>query len=126
TKARHILLKPSAIHSDEQCRQLAVELRQRVLAGGDFVAIAKQYSEDIGSAMVGGDLGCVSTGQLVGAFQSAMDNTSEGAISEPFQSRYGWHIVYVEDRRRQDVTDDMLRIMARGNLHDKKYQEELD
>ena len=126
TKARHILLKPSAIRSDEQCRQLAVELRQRVLAGGDFGAFAKQYSEDIGSAMEGGDLGWVSPGQLVGAFQSAMDNTSKGAISEPFQSRYGWHIVKVEDRRSQDVTDDMRRNMARGILHDKKYQEELD
>lgn len=126
TRARHILLKPSAIRSEEQCRQLAAELRQRALAGADFAALAKQYSEDIGSAMEGGELGWTNPGQLVGAFQRAMDNTPKGSISEPFQSRYGWHIVLVEDRRAQDVTEEMRRNMARNILHDKKYQDELD
>jgi peptidyl-prolyl cis-trans isomerase SurA len=126
TKARHILLKPSAIRTDEQCRQLAASLRQRILAGEDFGALAKQFSEDIGSAMEGGELGWTNPGQLVAAFQRAMDNTSKGGISEPFQSRYGWHIVQVEDRRSQDVTDEMRRNMARNYLHEKKYQDELD
>jgi len=126
TKARHILLKPSAIRSDEQCQQLAAQLRQRALSGTDFSELARQYSEDIGSAMEGGELGWTSPGQLVAAFQRAMDNTAPGQISEPFKSRYGWHIVMVEQRRQQDVSDDMRRNMARNYLHDKKYQEELD
>ncbi len=126
TKARHVLLKPSAIRSNEQCKQLASELRQRALGGGDFAAIARQYSEDIGSAMEGGELGWTSPGQLVAAFQRAMDSTKIGDISEPFQSRYGWHIVLVEERRKQDVTDDIRRNIARNHLHEKKYQEELD
>lgn len=126
TKARHILLKPSAIRNDEQCQQLAAELRQRVLKGGDFAALARQYSEDIGSAMEGGELGWTNPGQLVTAFQHAMDTTKIGAISEPFKSRYGWHIVLIEDRRKQDVTEEIRHNIARGYLHDKKYQEELD
>lgn len=126
TKARHILLKPSAIRSEEQCKQLAAELRQRALSGGDFAALARQYSEDIGSAMEGGELGWTSPGQLVAAFQRAMDTTKIGEISEPFQSRYGWHIVLVEERRKQDVTDEIRHNIARNYLHDKKYQEELD
>lgn len=126
TKARHILLKPSAIRSDEQCGQLAAELRQRVLNGADFAALAHQYSEDIGSAMEGGELGWTNPGQLVTAFQRAMDATKIGAISEPFKSRYGWHIVLVEDRRKQDVTEEIRRNIARNYLHEKKYQEELD
>lgn len=126
TKARHILLKPSAIRSEEQCKQLAGELRQRVLNGANFADLAHQYSEDIGSAMEGGELGWTNPGQLVAAFQRAMDNTEKGAISEPFRSRYGWHIVMVEDRRHQDVTDEIRRNMARNYLHDRKYQEELD
>lgn len=126
TKARHILLKPSAIRSDEECRQLAAELRQRVLNNGDFAALARQYSEDIGSAMEGGDLGWTSPGQLVAAFQNAMDATKIGSISEPFRSRYGWHIVRVEDRRKQDVTEEIRRNVARNYLHEKKYEEELD
>ncbi len=126
TKVRHILLKPSAIRSDEQCKQLAAELRQRVLNGADFAALARQYSEDIGSAMEGGELGWTNPGQLVAAFQRAMDATKIGEISEPFQSRYGWHILLVEDRRKQDVTDEIRHNIARNYLHEKKYQEELD
>jgi peptidyl-prolyl cis-trans isomerase SurA len=126
TKARHILLKPSAIRSDDQCKQLAAQLRQRALNGEDFAALARQYSEDIGSAMEGGELGWTSPGQLVAAFQSAMDGTKVGQISEPFHSRYGWHIVLVEERRKQDVTEEVRRNIARNYLHEKKYQEELD
>jgi len=126
TRARHILLKPSAIRSVEQTKQLASELRQRALHGTDFGELARQYSEDIGSAMEGGELGWTSPGQLVGAFQKAMDSTAKGAISEPFESRYGWHIVQVEERRQQDVTDEIRRNMARNYLHQRKYEEELD
>lgn len=126
TKARHILLKPSAIRTDEQCKALAADLRQRVIAGADFGQLARQYSEDIGSAMEGGELGWTSPGQLVDAFQKAMDNTAPGSISEPFKSRYGWHIVMVEQRRQQDVTDEQKQNMARNYLHEKKYQDELD
>jgi len=126
TRARHILLKPSAIRNEEQTRQLAVDLRQRVLNGADFGDLARQHSEDIGSAMEGGELGWTSPGQLVGTFQDAMDHTAKGAISEPFQSRYGWHIVQVEERRQQDVTEELRRNMARNYLHQRKYEEELD
>jgi peptidyl-prolyl cis-trans isomerase SurA len=126
TKARHILLKPSAIRSEDQCKQLAAELRQRVLSGADFAALARQYSEDIGSAMEGGELGWTNPGQLVAAFQRAMDTTNIGAMSEPFQTRYGWHVVLVEDRRKQDVTEEVRHNIARNYLHEKKYQEELD
>jgi peptidyl-prolyl cis-trans isomerase SurA len=126
TKARHILLKPSAIRSDEQCKQLSNELRQRVIAGADFSQLARQYSEDIGSAMEGGELGWTNPGQLVDAFQKAMDHTTPGSISEPFRSRYGWHIVLVEERRQQDVTAELRQNMARNYLHERKYQDELD
>lgn len=126
TKARHILLKPSAIRTEAQCQQLAASLRQRALAGESFATLAKEFSEDIGSAMEGGELGWTTPGQLVGAFQQAMDTTAKGAISAPFKSRYGWHIVMVEERRNQDVTDDMRRNMARNFLHEKKFQDELD
>ncbi|MET0377647.1 MAG: peptidylprolyl isomerase [Spongiibacteraceae bacterium] len=126
TKARHILLKASAIRTEEQTEQLANELRNRIQAGAAFTELARQYSEDIGSAMEGGELGWTSPGQLVDAFQTAMDSTPKGAIGAPFRSRYGWHVLQVEDRRQQDVTDEMRRTMARNYLHQRKFQEELD
>ena len=125
TRARHILLKPSAIRDDEQTEQLASQLRARALKGEDFRALAKQYSEDIGSAMEGGELGWVNPGQMVAEFQEAMDKTEVSAYSEPFKSQYGWHILQVEERRDQDMTDTMRRKMAENYLFQRKYQDEL-
>lgn len=126
TRARHILLKPSAIRSEEETKKLAAKLRERAQQGESFHELAKSFSEDIGSAQEGGDLGWTTPGQLVPEFQEAMEDTKIGNISEPFKSRYGWHIVKVEDRRMQDVTLDLRRNMARNILHERKFEEELD
>lgn len=126
TRARHILLKSSAIRDEEATRKLAAELRKRAQSGESFHELAKTFSEDIGSAQEGGDLGWSNPGQLVPEFQEAMEATPIGKISEPFKSRYGWHIVKVEDRRMQDVTMDLRRNMARNILHERKFGEELD
>lgn len=126
TRARHILLKPSAIRSEQDTEKLAASLRKRTQNGESFYDLAKTYSEDIGSAQEGGDLGWTNPGQLVPEFQEAMEATSIGKVSAPFKSRYGWHIVKVEDRRQQDVTMDLRRNMARNILHERKFDEELD
>lgn len=125
TRASHILLKPSAIRDDASTRELAVDLRRRAQQGEDFAELARRFSEDIGSAMEGGDLGWTTPGQLVEAFETTMAQTDEGQISAPFETRYGWHIVKVIDRREQDMTDAMRRNMARNYLHQRKFQDEL-
>lgn len=126
TRARHILLKPSAIRNEEQTQKFAASLRKRALAGESFHELAKTHSEDIGSAQEGGDLGWTNPGQMVPEFEKVMENTDVGDVSEPFKSRYGWHIVKVEDKRMQDVTMDLRRNMARSILHERKFDEELD
>ena len=125
THARHILLKPSAIRDDEATHKLIESLRQRILKGEDFGELARKYSEDIGSAQEGGDLGWTSPGQLVEAFQKAMDNTPINAISQPFHSPYGWHIVQVLERRQKDVTEQVRRNIAHNYLYKRKYDDEL-
>lgn len=125
TKARHILLKPSAIRDDAATEAEINKLRQKVLAGADFAELARQHSEDIGSALEGGDLGWTSPGQLVGAFQQAMENTKIGDTSPAFRSEFGWHILQVMARRDKDVTNDIRRNIARNYLHQRKYEEEL-
>lgn len=122
---RHILVKPSAIRSGEQTQELATQLRERALAGEDFSELAREYSEDIGSAQEGGDLDWVSPGQMVPEFERVMDVTEPGAISMPFTSQFGWHVLQVVDRRKEDVTDTVLRNMAANHLHQRKYQDEL-
>lgn len=126
TRARHILLKPSAIRSEAQTLELAKTLRQRVLNGESFHDLAKEFSEDIGSAQEGGDLGWTSPGQMVPAFEQAMKDTDTGEISPPVKSQYGWHIIKVEDRRMQDVTDQLRERIARNAIHERKFQDELD
>ncbi|WP_235035723.1 peptidylprolyl isomerase [Zhongshania aliphaticivorans] len=126
TRASHILLKPSAIRDEAQTLALAKELRQRALNGEDFGDLAKEFSEDIGSAQEGGDLGWTSPGQLVAEFQQAMDETAPGEIHPPAKSQYGWHVIKVIDRRSKDVTDDMRKQIARNALHERKYADELD
>lgn len=126
TKVRHILLKPSAIRDEAATRQLAADLRARVQNGESFADLAKKFSEDIGSAQEGGSLGWTSPGQLVPQFEQAMDNTPVGKISEPVESPYGWHIIMVEDRRREDMTDKLREQLARRALHDRKFDQELE
>ena len=126
TKARHILIKSSEIMTDEQARELAAELRARALAGEDFAELAKEYSQDIGSAQEGGELGWTTPGQMVPGFEAAMANTAPGQISAPVQTPFGWHIVEVEDRREQDMADQTTRAKATDYVHQRKYEEELD
>ncbi|MCR8922314.1 peptidylprolyl isomerase [Dasania sp. GY-MA-18] len=125
TQARHILLKPSAIRDDKATEAEIKALRQRILNGEDFAELAREYSEDIGSASEGGDLSWTSPGQLVPEFQQAMDSTDINGVSPAFRSQYGWHILQVLDRRDKDVTEDMRRRIAGNHLHDRKFKDEL-
>jgi len=126
TKARHILIKPSEIMTDAQAREFITKLRNRILAGEDFAALAKEYSEDIGSAQEGGELGWTVPGQMVPEFEAAMKETAVDAISEPVRTQFGWHIIQVEGRREEDMTDLATRNRAMDRVHNRKYQEELD
>ena len=126
TKARHILVKPSEIMTDEQARELATKLRARVLGGEDFADLAREYSEDIGSAQEGGELGWTTPGQMVPEFEAAMKDTPIDGISEPVRTQFGWHILKVEGRREEDMSDAATRARAMDFVHNRKYQEELD
>ncbi|MAT93520.1 MAG: molecular chaperone SurA [Halioglobus sp.] len=126
THVRHILVKPSEIMTDEQARELAAELGRRARGGEDFGDLAREYSEDIGSAAEGGDLGWTTPGQMVPEFEQAMAATAVGEISPPVRSQYGWHVLEVLERRDEDMTDEAMRAKAMNYLHERKYQEELD
>jgi len=126
TEVRHILITPTEILTDEQARDLAGELRQRAVDGEDFAELAKEYSDDIGSAQEGGSLGWAQSGQMVPEFENTMDSTDIGEISEPVRSQFGWHILEVTGRRDQDMTELAQRNRIREHLHGRKYQEELD
>jgi len=126
TEVRHILVKPTEVLDEDQARDLAVSLKDRINAGEAFGDLAKEYSDDIGSAQEGGELGWTNPGQMVPEFESAMAAAELNEITEPVRSQFGWHILEVTGRREQDIADDIRRRQVMGYLHDQKYEEELD
>ncbi len=124
-KVRHILLSPNEIRSPAQTRREIESIYQKLLQGEPFDELAKQYSDDPGSGSLGGDLGWAQAGQMVPEFEDVMFNTEPGKISAPFESRFGWHILKVEDRRQQDMGEEMKVNQARATIRQRKFNEEL-
>ena len=126
TEVRHILIKPTEVLDDQAAKALTRSLRQRILDGEAFEALAKEFSDDIGSAQEGGELGWTSPGQMVPEFEAAMGETPVGEMSEAIRSEFGWHVLEVTGRREQNIAEDMRRRQVMNYLHDQKYEEELE
>jgi peptidyl-prolyl cis-trans isomerase SurA len=126
TKVQHILLKTSDLFSDEDAQQKLQSLRQRMEDGDDFSTLAKAHSDDKASALKGGELGWVSPGILVPAFEEAMTNLLPGEISQPVQTQFGWHLIQVLDRADKDNTKKYREEQARQQLRKKKIEEETE
>ena len=123
---RHILIMPSEIRTNEQAEAVIDGLYAQLLDGADFAELAIENSEDPGSALNGGDLGWTSGDEFVPAFQAALAATPTGEMSPPFESQYGWHILEVQDRREQDMSQEARRNMAVQILHGRRFEEELE
>ena len=124
TNVSHILIRPSEILTVAQAKDQADDVYQLLQNGGDFAELAKEYSEDPGSALNGGTLGWSTPDQFVPEFAEVMASTEIGQISEPFQSEFGWHILIVQDRREQDMSDEARRNMAMDLLFRRRFEEE--
>lgn len=122
TRARHILMRPSVVMDETKIRTILADVRRQLVAGADFADLAKQYSEDP-TADQGGELGWLPRGATVPEFQQVMDALEPGQVSEPFRSRFGWHLVQVLERRQRDATDEALREQARQMVFQRKLEE---
>jgi peptidyl-prolyl cis-trans isomerase SurA len=123
---RHILMKPNELDDDETVRQKLSKLRDRILKGEDFAGIASTSSADPGSAPDGGDLGWSGPGTFVPEFDKAIADLKANEISEPFKTRYGWHIVQMLGTRTYDSTDDVRRQRAFAAIRESKADEETE
>jgi peptidyl-prolyl cis-trans isomerase C len=92
-RARHIL-----VDSEDKAKEVVAKLK----AGGDFAALAKEYSKDPGAAE-GGDLGYFGKDQMVAEFADAAFKMKKGDISDPVKTQFGWHVIKLEDRRQKPV-----------------------
>ena len=124
TNVSHILIRPSEIVTNEQAKAQAQAVYERIQAGEDFAELAREFSEDPASALNGGTLGWSTPDQFVPQFAQVMMAAGIGEVSTPFESEFGWHLLLVEDRREQDMSDEARRNMAMDLLFRRRFEEE--
>jgi peptidyl-prolyl cis-trans isomerase SurA len=123
---RHILMQPTAVEDEETVRQKLSRIRERVLKGEDFAAIASVSSADKGSATRGGDLGWASATSFVPEFTKQVEALQIDEISQPFKTPYGWHIAQLLGRRTYDASTDVTRNKCMEQLREARAEEETE
>ena len=121
---RHILLRPDEILDDAAVHQKLLGVREQIQNGDDFATLAKAVSEDTVSAQDGGDLGWISPGDLVPEFEQELATLKIGELSEPFKTRYGWHLAQVLEERSYDKTEEVKQQDCQRQIRASKAEEE--
>jgi peptidyl-prolyl cis-trans isomerase SurA len=125
-RIRHILITPDEIIDDATAEQQLKEAVVQIISGQDFGELAKLLSDDPGSANVGGDMGWASPGAYVPEFEEVAKNSEIGTVSDPFKSRFGWHILEVTDRRIHDNTEEIKESTCVQRVRNGKLEEETE
>lgn len=125
THVRHILLSADELLPEHEVVNRVEQLRERIVGGEDFATLARSHSKDKVSASKGGDLGWSNPGDLVPQFEEAMNALAINQVSYPIETRFGWHIIQVLERREHDSTDEFKRNQVRELIRKRKTDEEL-
>ena len=123
---RHILMMTTKLRDETFTKKELEEVRARVVSGEDFSLLAKEYSEDPGSASRGGDLDWLSLGKTAPAFEKMMIESPVNEISPVFESEFGFHFLQVLETRTEDLTEEVIKDRAYGILFARKFDEELE
>ena len=123
---RHILMMETKLRDKMFTKKELEDVRNRVLAGEDFSLLAKEFSEDPGSASRGGDLDWLSLGTTAPAFEKMMLASPINEISPVFESEFGFHFLQVLDTRIEDLTEEVIKDRDYGILFSRKFDEELE
>ncbi|MCB1862581.1 MAG: peptidylprolyl isomerase [Gammaproteobacteria bacterium] len=124
TRVRHILINTNEVTSNDDAKTRLEQLRQRIIGGEDFTNLARAHSDDKASAIKGGELGWVTSGDLVPRFENEMQQLEIGQLSQPFRTDFGWHIIQVMERRKHDGTEEVIKAEAKGAIRKRKFTEE--
>ncbi len=119
-KVSHILMATNPMEGPSKIKDKFYEIKTNVKNGGSFSEYAQEYSLDKASAIKGGSLGWITKNLVVDKFRQVMINTDVGKVSEPFNTKYGWHILYLEDKRIKNVTSQIKRNQAIAILKERK------
>ena len=123
---RHILMMTTKLRDETFTKKELEEVRARVVGGEDFSLLAKEYSEDPGSASRGGELDWLSLGKTAPAFEKMMLESPVNEISPVFESEFGFHFLQVLETRTEDLTEEVIKDRAYGILFARKFDEELE
>lgn len=126
TKARHILIKTNALINNAEAKKRLSGLKDRILDGDDFSTLARSNSDDKGSAIDGGNLGWVNSGNLVPAFESAMNKLGINEMSHPVQTQFGWHLIQVLEREEKDNSIEFKKNQVKEIIRRRKIEEETE
>ncbi len=125
-KARHILIRVDAQTSEQVALRRLDEVKRRMSLGERFESLAREISQDPGSAPRGGELDWAYPGDLVPEFERAALRLAPGQVSDPVRSVFGYHLIQMIDRKREPLTEDRLKLVARMALRDRKLAEAVD
>ena len=125
-KVRHILVVPNEIIDNETAKQKLTDAQREIQDGKNFSDIATILSEDPGSKDSGGDMGWVNPGTFVEEFENVAKNLEIGIVSEPFRSRFGWHILEVLGRRTHDNTEERKESICSNSIRNSKFTDEVE
>jgi peptidyl-prolyl cis-trans isomerase SurA len=126
-RSRHLLIKPSIILSEEKAQEMQKLFIAQINSGEKtFAELAKQHSEDPGTALKEGVLEWIESKVLDPAYKEQIETLEIGQISKPFRTSFGWHIVEVLGRRVQDATEQKKREQAHRMIFNRKFSEEAE
>ena len=123
-KVRHILLVPDVMTTNAETQKKLFEIRDQISDIDSFINFAKKHSQDKGSGFKGGDIGWVRMKSVVPKFGEVMAKTPTKKISDPFKSRFGWHILYIENIRSVDDTKTIIRKNVANRIRMQKAERE--
>ena len=125
-KVRHILIKTNEVLDDSAAEEKLKTIRQQIIDEGNFGAVAAAVSEDSGSAQDGGDMGWATRNFFVPEFEEIAYSLEENEISQPFRSRYGWHIIEYLGKRIFDNTEEIQKRKAISSIRNSKLSSEIE
>ncbi len=131
-RASHILFTLAADADEasvETTRKEAEKVLQQIRDGADFAKLAKQYSDDPGSAEKGGDLGYFGAGNMVPAFDQAVFSMNKGEVSDLVRSQFGFHIIKLTDIKESEIQplekvhDELVKDLKQRQIGDLYYEQ---
>ena len=123
TLVRHIYLANS---QEGNPQEKMAAIRDRLVNGESFAALAKELSEDPNSANKGGELPWFITGQMPGEIEETANSLDKGQLSQVFKTQFGWHVLELLDRRTTTINDEVIRQQAEQVIRRQKTEQETE